>query len=78
MIPADEYRYPPGSTWAEPDLEHASSQLRSLVAEPGVMAAKVRRARQVATRRFSRSAAVAEVRARLADIDARLHGRAPL
>jgi GT2 family glycosyltransferase/tetratricopeptide (TPR) repeat protein len=77
-VPAGEYRYPPGSSWSEPDLEHASSLLRTLVAEPGVTAVKLRRARQTASRRFSRSLAVATVRARLADIDARLHaGRRP-
>jgi glycosyltransferase involved in cell wall biosynthesis len=72
-VPADEYRYPPGSAWADPDLEHASSLLRSVVSEPGAVAAKVLRARQVASRRFSRSVGVAAVRSRLADIDARLH-----
>jgi hypothetical protein len=72
-VPAAEYRYPPGSTWAQPDLEHASSLLRSVVSEPGATAVKVRLARQAATRRFSRSLAVTAVRARLADIDARLH-----
>jgi hypothetical protein len=72
-VPAGEYRYPPGSSWAEPDLEHASSLLRALVAEPEVRAVKLRCARQIASRRFSRSVAVATVRARLADIDARLH-----
>lgn len=74
LVPVDEYRYPRGSVWADPDLEHASSILRAAVAEPGVTAAKVRRAREVASRRFSRSVATAAVRARLADIDARLHG----
>jgi hypothetical protein len=73
MIPAGEYRYPPGSSWAEPDLEHASSLLRALVAEPGVTAVKIGCARRSASRRFSRAVAVATVRARLADIDARLH-----
>ena len=72
-VPADEYRYPSGSSWADPDLEHASSLLQSVVGEPDVTAAKVRRGRGVATRRFSPSAAVAAVHARLADIDARLH-----
>jgi glycosyltransferase involved in cell wall biosynthesis len=72
-VPADEYRYPSGSSWADPDLEHASSLLRSVVGEPDVTAAKVRRGRGVATRRFSPSVAVAAVHARLADIDARLH-----
>jgi GT2 family glycosyltransferase/tetratricopeptide (TPR) repeat protein len=72
-VAADEYRYPPGSSWAEPDLEHASSILRSAVGHPDVTAAKVRRARRVAARRFSPEAAVAAVHARLADIDARLH-----
>jgi GT2 family glycosyltransferase len=71
-VPPDEYRYEPGSAWADPDLDHASSLLRSLVADPGVVAARVLRARQVATRRFSRSVAAREVRSRLADIDARL------
>ena len=41
-------------------LEHASSLLRSVVDEPEATAAKVRRARQVAARRFSRSAAAAQ------------------
>jgi GT2 family glycosyltransferase/tetratricopeptide (TPR) repeat protein len=72
-VPAGEYRYPPGATWAEPDVEHASALLRAVASEPGVTATKVRRARQAATRRFSRSLATATVRARLADIDARLH-----
>ena len=49
-VAADEYRYPPGSSWAEPDLEHASSILRSAVGQPDVTAAKVRRARRVAAR----------------------------
>jgi hypothetical protein len=71
-IPADEYRYPAGSVWADPDLEHASSLLRWVVAEPRAVAAKVLRARQVASRRFARSVGVAAVRSRLADIDARL------
>ena len=73
MIPADEYRYPPGSAWAEPDVEQATALLRAVASEPGVTAVKVGRARQTATRRFSQSVAVATVRARLADIDARLH-----
>ena len=72
-VSADEYRYPSGSSWADPDLEHASSILRSVVGDPDVTAAKVRRARRVAARRFSPSVAVAAVHARLADIDARLH-----
>jgi hypothetical protein len=72
-ISADEYRYPSGASWADPDLEHASSILRSVVSDPDVTAAKVRRARRVATRRFSPSGAVAAVHARLVDIDARLH-----
>ena len=73
-VAADEYRYPSGSWWADPDLEHASSVLRSVVGEPDVTAAKVRRARRVAARRFSSATAIAGVRGRLADIDARLHG----
>jgi len=72
-VSADEYRYPSGSSWADPDLEHASSVLQSVVADPGVTAAMVRRARRVATRRFSPSVAVAAVHARLADIETRLH-----
>jgi GT2 family glycosyltransferase/tetratricopeptide (TPR) repeat protein len=71
-IPADEYRYPSGATWVEPDLQHASSLLRSAVSEADSTGAKVRRARQVAGRRFSRSVGAAAVRARLADIDDRL------
>ena len=71
-IPADEYRYPSGATWVEPDLQHASSLLRSAVSEAESTAVKVRRARQVAGRRFSRSVGAAAVRARLADIDDRL------
>ena len=73
MIPAGEHRYPPGSAWAEPDVEQATALLRAVASEPGVIAVKVGRARQAASRRFSRSVAVAKVRARLADIDARLH-----
>ena len=76
-VAADEYRYPARSEWADPDLEHASSILRSVVADPGGTAAMARRARHVATRRFSRSVAAAAVRARLADIDARLHPGRP-
>jgi hypothetical protein len=72
-VSADEYRYPSGSAWADPDLEHARSILRSVVSDPGGTAAKVRRAQGVATRRFSGSAAVAAVHARLADIDAGVH-----
>ncbi len=72
-VPGDEYRYPHGSAWADPDLEHASSLMRSVVADPRATAAKVGAARKVAARRFSRSVATAAVRARLADIDARLH-----
>jgi hypothetical protein len=72
-VPAGEYRYPPGATWAEPDVEHACALLRAVASEPGVTAVKVRRARQAATRRFSRSLAAATVRARLADIDALLN-----
>ena len=72
-IPGDEYRYPCGSAWADPDLEHASSLMRSVVADPGATARKVGAARKVAARRFSRSAATAAARARLADIDALLH-----
>jgi hypothetical protein len=72
-VPAGEYRYPPGATWAEPDLEHASALLRAVASEPGATAVKVRRARQAANRRLSRSSATRAVRARLADIDARLH-----
>jgi hypothetical protein len=72
-VPADEYRYPPGSEWAEPDLQHATSVLRAVVAEPEATAAKVRLARQVAARRFSRTVATAAVRSRLADIDSHRH-----
>lgn len=72
-VPADEYRYPSGSTWADPDLGHARSLLRSVVSDPGGTAAKVRRAQRVATRRFSGSAATAAVKGRLEDIEARLH-----
>ncbi len=72
-VPADVYGYPSGAAWADPDLEHASSILRSVVADPGVTTAKVRRAQRVAARRFSSSAAAAAVRARLAEIDAHLH-----
>lgn len=72
-VPADVYGYPSGAAWADPDLEHASSILRSVVADPGVTTAKVRRAQRVAARRFSSSAAAATVRARLAEIDAHLH-----
>jgi GT2 family glycosyltransferase/tetratricopeptide (TPR) repeat protein len=70
-VAADEYRYPSGSSWADPDLEHASSVLQSVVNEPDVTAAKVRQARRVATRQFSPSVAVTAVNARLMDIDAR-------
>jgi hypothetical protein len=72
-VPVDEYRCLPGSTWVDPDVEQASSILRSVVDNPDLVAAKVGRARQAASRRFSRSVATAAVRARLADIDARLH-----
>jgi hypothetical protein len=72
-VAADEYRYPSGSSWADPDLVHASSLLQSVVGDPDVTAAKVRQARRVATRRFSPSVATAAVRARLVDIDARRH-----
>jgi hypothetical protein len=72
-VPVDEYRYPTGSSWADPDLEHAGSLLQSVVDDPDATAIKVRRAREVATRRFAPSAAVGAVRSRLADIDARLH-----
>jgi GT2 family glycosyltransferase/tetratricopeptide (TPR) repeat protein len=72
-VSADEYRYPSGASWAEPDLGHASSILRSVVDDPALTAAKVRRARRVAVRRFAPSVAVAAVHARLADIDAHLH-----
>jgi hypothetical protein len=72
-VSSDEYRYPTGSAWAEPDLEHARSIVRSVVSDPGGTAAKVRRAQRVATRRFSGSAATASVHDRLADIEARLH-----
>ena len=74
-VPADEYRYPPGAAWAEPDLEQASALLRAMASDPGTIAARVGRARQAATRRFSGSLAATEVRAKLADIDARLHPR---
>lgn len=72
-VSADEYRYPSGCSWADPDLEHARSMLRSVVSDPDGTAAKVQRAQRIATRRFSASAAIAAVHARLADIDARLH-----
>ncbi len=72
-VPADEYRYPSGSSWADPDLEHASSILQAVVGDPDGTAAKVRRARRLASRRFSPSVARAAVHARLVDIDARLH-----
>jgi hypothetical protein len=72
-VPVDEYRYPTGSSWADPDLEHAGSLLQSVVDDPDATAIKVRWAREVATRRFAPSAAVGAVRSRLADIDARLH-----
>ncbi len=72
-VSADEYRYPTGASWAEPDLRHASSILRSVVDDPDVTAGKVRRAREVAVQRFAPSVAVAAVHARLADIDAHLH-----
>jgi GT2 family glycosyltransferase/tetratricopeptide (TPR) repeat protein/glycosyltransferase involved in cell wall biosynthesis len=71
-IPPDEYRYPSGAIWVEPDLQHASSLLRSAVGDAPSTAAKVRRARQVAGRRFSRSVVTAAVRTRLADVDDRL------
>ena len=73
MVPADEYRYPPGSSWAEPDVEHASALLRSMASEPGTTAVRVDRARQAANRLFSRSRARTTVRSKLAHIDARLH-----
>ena len=73
MIPAGEYRYPSGAAWAEPEVEQATALLRAMASEPGVTAVKVGRARQAASRRFSQSVAVATVRARLADIDARRH-----
>jgi GT2 family glycosyltransferase/tetratricopeptide (TPR) repeat protein len=76
-VPADEYRYPHGATWADPDVEHASSLMRSAVADPRATAAKVSAARQVAARRFSRSTATAVVRARLTDIDALLRPGRP-
>ena len=47
------------------------------VSEAESTAVKVRRARQVAARRFSRSVGAAAVRARLADIDDRLPARTP-
>ena len=72
-VSSEEYGYPSGSSWAEPDLEHASSILQSVVGDPDVTAAKVRRARRVAARRFSPSVAIATVHARLSEIDARLH-----
>ncbi|MFZ0249868.1 MAG: glycosyltransferase [Acidimicrobiales bacterium] len=71
-VPSDEYRYPRGSAWSDPDLDHASSLLRSAAGEPAAVAARVLRARQAAARRFSRSAAAAAVRSRLTDIDARV------
>ena len=72
-VPADEYRYPSGASWAEPDLGHASFILRSVVGDPDATATKVRRARRVAVRRFAPSVAVAAAHARLVDIDAHLH-----
>jgi hypothetical protein len=72
-ISTDEYRYPPGSSWADPDLEHAGSLLRSAVGDPDGTAAKVRRAQRAAARRFAPSVATAAVRSRLADIHAQLH-----
>ena len=72
-VPADDYRYPSGSSWADPDLEHASSILQAVVGDPDGTAAKVRRARRLASRRFSPSVARAAVHGRLVDIDARLH-----
>ena len=72
-VSSDEYRYPSGSAWADPDLDHASSILRSVVDDPDGIAAKARRAQRTATRRFSGSGATAAVHARLADIDARVH-----
>ncbi len=51
-VPADEYRYPSGASWAEPDLGHASFILRSVVGDPDATATKVRRARRVAVRPF--------------------------
>src|ERR1700677_3171295 len=51
-VSADEYRYPSGSAWADPYLEHARSILRSVVSDRDGTAAKVRRAQRLATRRF--------------------------
>ncbi len=82
-IAADEYRYPRGAEWSEPDLEHAASVMRSVVADPGGTTAKVGRARGLAGRRFSPTATAVAVRSRLEAIDARLHpggatGRIPV
>ena len=57
-VPAGDYHYPSGSIWADPDVEHMpASSCGPAAAEPGVTAVKVRRARQAASRRFSRSLA---------------------
>jgi GT2 family glycosyltransferase/tetratricopeptide (TPR) repeat protein len=72
-IAADQYRYPSGATWAEPDLEHAGSLMRSAWLDPEGTAAKVRRARGVADRHFSLSGAATAVRSRLTAIDTLLH-----
>jgi glycosyltransferase involved in cell wall biosynthesis len=72
-VPDAEYRYPTGSVWYDADPDHARALLRSVVEDPGLTTLKVRRAREVAGRRFSRAAATGAIRARLSDIGPRLH-----
>lgn len=67
-IPADAAPYPPGSTWAEPDLAHAARLLRRVIEHPEEAAARGARAAQDIASVHSPAAAGRRIAARLAEI----------
>lgn len=57
--------YPPGARWAEPDLDHAAQQLRSVRYEPEQARQRAERGRREVERRLSAEAVGAQMIARL-------------
>ncbi|MBW0254619.1 glycosyltransferase [Cellulomonas sp. PS-H5] len=67
-IPDDAAPYPAGSTWAEPDLDHAARLMREVVAHPEQARARGERAAGDIATLHSPAAAGRRVAARLAEI----------
>jgi glycosyltransferase involved in cell wall biosynthesis len=74
-IPSDAPPYPPGGTWADPDLTVASRMMRTVVDNPELAAARGARAAADIAERHSPEVAGRVIAARLAEIAAQRRPR---